>query len=85
MKTQQQTKSRIEEIIFHVMKISDEDVQQRIVEAVSAGVADKDFTFKQTMAYALLTVFHQNPAFFLLGVMCLTFILPTLILIKIFG
>lgn len=85
MKTQQQTKSRIEEIVFHVMKISDEKVQQRIIKAVPVGVADRDFTLKQAMAHALLTVFHQNPAFFLLGVMCLTFILPTLILIKIFG
>lgn len=77
--------SRIEKIIFHIMKITDPEARRRIVYAVFSDQVDEDFTFKQGMAHALLTVFYQNPSFFLLGVSCVTLILPALILINVFS
>jgi len=81
----QQAKSRIQEIIFGFFKIEDKDIRNRILAATETGYAESDFTFKQMMAHALLTVFYESPGFFLLGCFCLTFILPTIILINIFG
>lgn len=85
MNNENQARSRIEKIIFKCIKVADEETQQRISEASESGVAEKNFTIRENMAFALLVVFHERPAFFLLGVLCLFFIWPTLLILNSLG
>jgi|GEM_PF-6162798 len=78
------TTPRIQKWIFAICKIESAADRQKISEAIGDPGANTNFPFRQSLAYALITVYYESPARFMLFVLCVIFLLPFFVLLQLF-
>jgi len=76
------TTPRIQRWIFAICKIESAEDRQKISEAVGDSGANTNFPFRQSLAYALITVYYESPARLMLFFLCVFFFLPFFALLQ---